>query len=84
MTYSLSPPYLGNLMPALPSPFFSVGLVWGCGWLGPPLFFVLAKARLGAGAGAALTNDKSHLRYVLSSMFPGPFSLHLILTQHKQ
>ncbi len=77
-TYSLSPPYLGGGVgkslrwPCL-SPSFAWGGSVGWGWLGPPLSFVLANARVGRGQGTALTNDNSHLSYVLSFMFSGPF-----------
>jgi hypothetical protein len=54
MTYSC-PPYLGgggggNLTPALPfPPIFRTRWGWGCGWLGPPLSFIVDNAWVGAG-----------------------------------
>ncbi len=39
-----------NLKPALlPPPIFRAGWGWGCGWLGPPLSFVLTTGRVGVG-----------------------------------
>jgi hypothetical protein len=79
MTYPLFLPYLGGgvgeilCRPCLP-PFFRAGWLRGCGWLGPPLSFVLANARVGAGVkGHSLQKTILHLSYVLSSLSPGPF-----------
>jgi hypothetical protein len=75
----------GNLSSALLPPIFHVGWVWGCGRLGPPFSLVFANERVGEGGEERpLTNDKSHLSYILSFMFPGPFipnfGLYLTLT----
>ncbi len=64
--------------PCLP-PIFRAGWVRGCGRLGPPLSFVLANARVGAGGkGQALQMTILHLSYVSSSLSPGPFIPNLI------
>jgi hypothetical protein len=63
----------GNLRRPFLPPIFRIGWVQGCGWLGPPLSFVLANAQVEAGVkGQRLQMTILHLSYVLSSLSPGP------------
>jgi hypothetical protein len=63
----------GNLRRPFLPPIFRIGWVQGCGWLGPPLSFVLANAQVEAGVkGQLLQMTILHLSYVLSSLSPGP------------
>ncbi len=69
-TYSLSPPCVGvgvgELLRWLAfPPIFRAGWVWGCGWLGPPLSFVLSNVQVGAG-GKGQPLQMRNLTYLMS------------------
>ncbi len=50
-----------------PPPSSCSGWGWGCGWLGPPLSFFLANARVGVGGkGKPLQMTNPYLSYILS------------------
>jgi hypothetical protein len=78
MTYPLFPPYLGGgvgeILRRPCVPISRGGWVWGYGWLGPPLTFVLSNVWVVAGVkGKPLQMTTLHLSFVLSSLSPGPF-----------
>jgi hypothetical protein len=62
-----------------PTPSICVRCGRGCGWLGPPLSFVLANTQVGGGSkGQTLQTTILYASYVLSSAFPGLYTSNLI------